>query len=134
MNGLTTAPAKKSNGVVRDRPRTEVVLDAAAHGLDQPEDQHRIQIVHRLGLAGEAVLLGVAGQRQNVLHPHPRQRVQAALEEGTVPVLAREVSDGRQAVLQDVGDEGLRRESRVAARQVRDADDLDAVRRAGRRP
>ena len=58
--------------------------------------------------------------------------MQADFQEGTVSVLAREMSDGRQAIFQNVGDERFRRKGRVAARQVREADNLDDVRRAGR--
>ena len=59
--------------------------------------------------------------------PIARQSVQAAFQERTVSILAGEVSNRRQALFPDGGDEGFRRQRRIAARQVRHADDLDAV-------
>ena len=49
-----------------DRTRPHFVLDARPHGLDQPEQQHRVQVVNWLGFSAEAFLLGIAGKSQNV--------------------------------------------------------------------
>ena len=59
--------------------------------------------------------------------PIARQGVQAAFQGGTVSVLAGEMRNRRQAFFPDGRDEGFRGQRRIAARQVRHADDLDAV-------
>ena len=109
-----------------NRSRAEFVVDAAAHGFDQLEDEHGVEIVYRLAPAGEAVLLRVARQGQDVLIPEAGQSIEAGLEKRAVPVFARHVRDRREPALRDEGGEGLREEGGVAAGKVGDADHLDS--------
>ena len=98
------------------------------HGLNQPEEEHGVQVVNRLGSSAEALLLSIARQSQNVLDALARQTVKAAFQEGTVSILGGEMSNRCQAPFLDERDKGFRGQRRVAARQVGHTDDLDPVR------
>ena len=95
------------------------VFEPAAQGMNQPENQHGVQVIHRLGLAAESVFLGIAGQGQNIFDSQARQRMQARFEKRAVAVFAGEMGDRGQPMFEDVGNKSFRRQRRIASREGR---------------
>ena len=81
--------------------------------------------MNRFSSAPETLFLRVAGKGKDILDSHPGKRVESAFEERAVTVLAGDMSDRCQAVLENKGDKSLRRKGRVTAWKVGDADDSD---------
>lgn len=127
MNGLTTAPGEKTVRSRADCAGSQIVLDAGACSGYEPKQQNGIQIVHRLGPAQESVFLSIACECEKILHADSGQCMKAGFEKGAISVFAREVSQRGQPVFYNIRRKRFRREGRIASRQIRDADDLDAV-------
>jgi len=73
-----------------------------------------------------AGLLRVACQRQHVFRAHAGKTVQPRFEERAVGVFAGEMRDRRQAALYRERDEGVGRQSRVAAGKIGEACDPES--------
>ena len=114
-----------------DLSRSHLVADPFAQGLHQPQDQHRVEVVDALCLPLESLVLDIAGESEDILRPHVSKAVQPGLDEASVAILAGEVRDRRQAVLQYERHKRLRRQRGPTGRQVGETDDLDAVRFLG---
>ena len=112
-------------------PRSHLIADPFTQGLHQPENQYRIEVVDALRLPLETLVLDVTGQGENVLRPHASEAVEPRLDEVSVAVLAGEVRNRRQAMLQHEGHKRFRRQGRSTGRKVGEADDLDPVRFLG---
>ena len=73
LEGVHYGAGKEIEGGGVDVAWAHLIFDALAHGLNQPEKQHGIQIINGFRAAGKTLLLGVARQGQDILHPQARQ-------------------------------------------------------------
>ena len=121
--GVGRGPEKEFGRLVEPAARCERAL--IAHGADDPERSHAVEIEDRLGLRLIAALHPVAGKAEDIRDTHRRSREHIALDRDPVSVACRDLHDRRIADACQQGTHPQTRHVAVGTRTVRGVDRVD---------